>query len=697
AEVEDPAARVLREGVVVGLANHTLLLARDGKERPIADSGAPIHDQEGEITGVVLVFRDQTEERKYLEALRESEERLRLALSAADQGLYDLNVQTGEAKVNPEYAIMLGYDPAEFRETNDLWIERLHPDDREPVSTVYYDYIAGNIPEYRVEFRQRTRSGDWKWILSLGKVVEWDDQGRPRRMLGTHTDIDERKRGEEDLRKLSQAVEQSPAAVMITDPRGNIEYVNPKFTQVTGYTLEEARGQNPRFLKSGETSFEEYRELWETITSGREWHGVFHNKKKDGTLFWERVSISPIRDAAGSITHFIAVKEDITAQKVLEDQFRQAQKMESVGRLAGGVAHDFNNMLMVILGHAEMALDQVESTSPVHEDLQEILKAAQRSADLTRQLLAFARKQAVSPQVLDLNETVSGMLKMLRRLIGEDVELSWKPGLDLWPVKVDPAQVDQVLANLSVNARDAITGVGAVTIETDNVVLDEAYCQAHLGFKPGGYAMLAVSDTGAGMDKQVLERVFEPFFTTKELGKGTGLGLATVYGIVKQNNGFINVYSEPGRGTTFKIYFPRVRVTAEAPRPAAEEKPARGDETVLLVEDEEAILDLSAGVLTRRGWTVLPARTPGEALALAEKHEGPIHLLITDVVMPEMNGKELKEKISALYPGLKTLFMSGYTADIIAHHGVLEKGVPFLQKPFSVKKLTQKVREVLDS
>jgi nitrogen-specific signal transduction histidine kinase/ActR/RegA family two-component response regulator len=382
----------------------------------------------------------------------------------------------------------------------------------------------------------------------------------------------------------------------------------------------------------------------------------------------------------------------------LEAQLQQAQKMESVGRLAGGVAHDFNNMLSAILGHAELALDQVDPARPLQAHLQEIQKAARRSADLTRQLLAFARKQTVQPKVLDLNETVESMLKMLQRLIGEDIQLTWQPEANLWPVRVDPSQIDQILANLCVNARDAISGVGKMTIETGNSALDEAYCAEHAGFSPGEYVRLTVSDDGCGMDRETLAHIFEPFYTTKGVGEGTGLGLATVYGIVKQNNGFINAYSEPGQGTTFTIYLPRQVAKAEQAREEGPAEPvARGHETILLVEDEPVILELTKMLLERLGYAVLAAGTPGEALRLARKQAGEIHLVMTDVVMPEMNGRDLAKNLLSLYPSLKRLFMSGYTANVIAHHGVLDPGVHFIQKPFSIKELADKVREALDS
>jgi PAS domain S-box-containing protein len=383
-------------------------------------------------------------------------------------------------------------------------------------------------------------------------------------------------------------------------------------------------------------------------------------------------------------------------REILQSQLNQAQKMESVGRLAGGVAHDFNNMLGVILGHTELALMKADPVQPLCSDLQEIRNAAERSAKLVRQLLAFARKETIAPKVLDLNETVEGMLTMLGRLIGEDIELAWLPGLRLWPVKMDPSQIDQILANLCVNARDAIGGVGKVTIETSNAVFDETNCAIHAGYFPGEFVLLAVSDDGCGMAKETQDNIFEPFFTTKEVGKGTGLGLATVFGIVKQNNGFIDVYSEPGQGTTFKIYLPRHSESACAPKSAAPEPVRRGHETILLVEDEAEILELGRMMLESFGYSVLAASTPGEAINCADEHAGEIDLLMTDVVMPGMNGRELAKKLMASCPNLTCLFMSGYTADVIAHRGVLDEGVHFIQKPFSMQQLSTKVRETLD-
>ena len=390
--------------------------------------------------------------------------------------------------------------------------------------------------------------------------------------------------------------------------------------------------------------------------------------------------------------------QDITERKKLEAQLRQSQKMEAVGQLAGGVAHDFNNMLGVILGYADMVLDRIDPNDPLREYLMQIKRAGQRSTEITRQLLAFARKQTIKPEILNLNKTIEGMLKLLRRLIGEDNDLVWLPYEDLWPVEIDPSQIDQILANLCVNAKDAITGVGKITIETQNVDCDDVSCAEPHGVSPGAYVLLTVSDNGKGMDKPTLNKIFDPFFTTKEMGKGTGLGLSTVYGIVKQNGGFINVYSEPGYGSTFKMYLHRHAVETEQ---IGEESPAaqivQGSETILLVEDDTVFLDLVKGMLDECGYTVLTSSTPEKAIQLAAENSGKIKLLLTDVVMPEMTGRDLEKNLRLRYPEIKCLFMSGYTANVIAHQGVLDEDVNFIQKPFSKQELAAKVREALDS
>ncbi len=485
-----------------------------------------------------------------------------------------------------------------------------------------------------------------------------------------------------------------------------VTHVSPSITDLIGVSPEESRNYTKWFAN---VHPEDLSRLIEANQRGMTPPFVFaeefrYNHPTKGTIWLQaHTNGIPYADDPGNIEWAHGIMTDITEQKKAEEereklqiQLIQAQKMESVGRLAGGVAHDFNNKLTVILGYTEMAMAQVAPGQPLHTDLGQILKAANHSKDITRQLLAFARKQTIAPEALDLNETVAGMLLMLQRLIGEDIDLVWLPGATPRPVKMDPSQIDQIMANLCVNARDAIAGVGKITIKTDNVTLDAASGMGQPDFYPGDFVLLAVSDDGSGMDQATSDNIFEPFFTTKAVNQGTGLGLATVYGIVKQNNGFINVHSTLGTGTTFKIYLPRYasavdRINAES---GPEISRGRG-ETVLLVEDEEAIMDMGRIMLEELGYRVVAANTPGDALRLATEHADGIHLLITDVVMPEMNGSDLADELHRLYPEIKTMFMSGYTADVIAHRGVLDDGVNFIQKPFTMKDLGLKIRATL--
>ncbi len=483
------------------------------------------------------------------------------------------------------------------------------------------------------------------------------------------------------------------------DIEGNLIFFNSSLCRILGYSENELMGMNDRQYLDKENArkvFKAFNLVYKTKTPYKafDWELI----RKDGSRCYVESSVSHVIDLNGRTIGFQGILRDITEHQAIKAQLQQAQKMESVGRLAGGVAHDYNNALSAIIGFTEMAMDEVDPAGPVRADLNEVLKAARHATDITRQLLAFARKQIIAPIVLDLNENLEGMLKMLRRLIGENIDLAWLPGAGLWSVKMDPSQIDQILANLCVNARDAINGVGKITISTETVVFDAAYCTDHSGFIPGEFVMLAVSDNGCGMDKEIMDKIFEPFFTTKTVDKGTGLGLATVYGIVKQNNGFVNVYSEPGKGTTIKIYLPRHEgETVEIQDKITAEIPQGRGETVLLVEDDLSILKLAEKILDGLGYTVLTAGTPGEAIGLAKEFAGKIHLLITDVIMPEMNGRELAQQLQSLYPELKRMFMSGYTADAIAHHGVLDKGVHFIQKPFSKRDLAIGVRKALDS
>ncbi|OPZ22352.1 MAG: Blue-light-activated protein [candidate division BRC1 bacterium ADurb.BinA364] len=636
---------------------------------------------------------DVTDRKRAEEALARSEQRHRTLFESAPDAIF---IQTDGrfAYLNAACAHLFGAESA-----------------AEMLGRPVLDWFHG---KYRESVRQRIRTLNEERrqvplaeeaIMTLkGETVPVEVAAVPFETDGKNgalvfmRDIRYRKQAEAERERLLSAIEQAEEIVVIAAADATIQYVNPAFERISGFSRAEAVGQTPRILKSGKHDNAYYAQMWRTLTSGQTWRGRFVNKRKDGALFTEEATISPVRDANGQIVNYVAVKRDVTRELELEQQLRQAQRMEAVGRLAGGVAHDFNNMLSVILGHADMALETIPETDPLREDILEIQKAGDRSAALVRQLLAFARKQTIAPKRLDLNDTIGGMLKMLSRLIGEDIDLLWKPSMDLWPVKMDPTQIDQILANLVVNSRDAIAEVGKISIETANVQFDEEYCARHAGFVPGCYVMLAVSDDGSGMEKEMLTSIFDPFFTTKPHGKGTGLGLATVYGIVKQNEGFINVYSEPGKGTTFRIYFPRLREENFTPEETLPQAGVRsGTETVLLVEDEKQLLRFATRLLQDLGYTVLASDTPREALRLAREYPGQIDLLISDVVMPEMSGRDMWNELLAVRPGLKCLFMSGYTANAIAHRGVLDEGVHFLQKPFTRQALASKVRETLEA
>ena len=625
------------------------------------------------------------------EALKDSEKRYRRLFESAKDGILILDADTGKVvDVNPFLLQLLGYsyDAIHGQYIWELGVFKDIAASKEAFKTlqdseyIRYDDLPLETLDRRpiaVEFVSNV------YLVDHSKVIQCNIR-----------DITERKWADAERKRLMAAIEQVGEVIIMTDAVGIIQFVNPAFERATGYSRKEAAGQHLRMLKSGEQGDSFYRDLWDTISGGRVWAGRMVNRRKDGTLCTQETTISPVRDASGRIVNHVAVQRDITEQLRLAAQFQQAQKMEAVGLLAGGVAHDYNNMLSVILGYTEVALNMVDPAQPLHGDLEEIYKAAIRSTDITRQLLAFARKQTILPVVLDLNKNVAGTLKMLQRLIGEDIGLVWLPGPGLYPIRMDPVQVDQILANLCVNARDAIADVGRVTIETGNAVLDESYCAEHPEATAGEYAQLVIRDDGRGMDRETLGQIFEPFFTSKRVGHGTGLGLSTVYGIVKQNDGFIEVESEPGMGTTFRICLPRYKgAVPAAGRGRDSGLPLGRGETVLVVEDEPALLKMDRMMLERLGYRVLAAGTPHEAIRLAGGHASEIRLLLTDVVMPEMNGPDLAAGVQHLHPGASVLFMSGHTSDVIAHRGVLEEGVNFIQKPFLMNQLADKVREVL--
>jgi two-component system cell cycle sensor histidine kinase/response regulator CckA len=507
--------------------------------------------------------------------------------------------------------------------------------------------------------------------------------------------------GDEESRLQSAALEAAANAIVITDRDGRITWANPAFTRLTGWRLDEVRGRNPRFLKSGRHEPVLYEGLWRTILSGQVWQGEMVNRRKDGSLYHEEMTITPVRAAgSGEVTHFVAVKVDASERRAVERQLAQAQKMEAVGQLAGGVAHDFSNVLSVIGGYAELALARSDAKSPLRPYLEEVRRAADHGSRLVRQLLEFGRGRNVEPGVLDVDDVVRGIEGMLRRLIPENLEIVISARASPGHVRAERGELEQVIVNLAVNARDAMPRGGRLVIETARAELDEAYCRAHVGARPGPHVVLSVSDTGIGMAPEVQARIFDPFFTTKEAGRGTGLGLATVYGIVRRAGGSIWVYSEPGRGAVFKVYWPSAHEEAPAAGTAAGAGALPGvapggTETILLVEDEEALRALARELLESLGYTVLEARHEGEALELSASHAGAIDLLMTDLVMPSVEGRELARRIAAAHPETRVLFVSGYSregepvAALPARHA-------FLQKPYTAAALGTSIRRLLD-
>jgi PAS domain S-box-containing protein len=627
-------------------------------------------------------------------ALQESEAALQCILGSTADGILAVDNKGKVLKANQQFA--------------DLW--RIPQaildsgDDRTLLNSILEQLTA---PEAFLEKVQRLYGTDEVDTDTLffkdGRVFE--RYSAPLMMKGalagrvwSFRDVTERKRAGESQARLATAVAQAAETIVITDVKGTMLYANPAFAKVTGYTCEEALGKNPRMLRSGKHGAEFYRQLWATLTAGQVWSGHLINKRKDGTPFEEEATISPVFDSAGAIVNYVAVKRDVTREVALEAQSRQAAKMEAVGQLAGGVAHDFNNQLQVILGYTEAILGNLPPDHALRDDLQEIRKAARHSADLTRQLLAFSRKQMIAPVVLEVSAAISGSLKMLSRLIGENIRLNFTLAQDTGAVFMDPSQWDQILANLAVNARDAIAGTGNLFIEVAPRTLTEADCRDKTDFvTPGDYVVLTFRDDGPGMTPEIQGHIFEPFFTTKSVGKGTGMGLATVYGIVKQNHGAISVQSAPGQGATFSIYLPQATAAAVAATAKMAERSPTGTETILLVEDETSVLSLILRTLARQGYNILPAATPAEALQVCSSHPAPIHLLLTDVIMPKMSGRDLAERIQKLRPGIRVIFMSGYTTDIMEQQGHLPAGLHVMQKPFAGAVLAQRIRAALDA
>ena len=659
----------------------------------------PFKDLEGNVTGVVEYVRDITEQKMLQKQLQESDVRFRTFFENAQDFFYITSKEGRLISANKAGTNLLGYSIDEFLQMH-VADTYANPEDRKRfIEKIEREGAVYNFPLYL-----KNKNGK-RLSCRITSILIKDENGNPIGYQGVINDFTEKELHEKETLKFETLYNQTSAAIVITDIHGSIDYVNPGFEKITGYSAEEARGQNPRILKSGKQEAAFYKDLWGTITSGRTWHGQFVNKRKDGSLYHEDAIIFPIKNTSGTIINFAAIKQDITHQVRLEEQLRQAAKLEAIGQLAGGIAHDFNNVLTSIKGFAEMGLSRLQPAAPSWNEFSEILKAGEQATRIASQLLAFSRKQIIDPRALSVNHVLREFEPVLTQLIGEDIDFLFTLCDKGDTIFADRGQVEQCVMNLVINARDAIrqkmgkSQEKRITIETLPVLVGDAYVKEHINIHKGPYILIAVSDTGIGMDADTLSQVFDPFFTTKETGKGTGLGCSTVFGIVRQNNGSVRVYSEPGIGTTVKIYWPASdeELPLEKPEEEAPELASvEGTETLLIAEDDEGIRNFVSQALEALGYTVYSAASGAEALKLVEEKGLMPDLLFTDVIMPGMDGTELARALSKRIPHLKTIFSSGYTANHIAHNGLLDTKIHFLHKPYSYRELTKKIREVLD-
>ncbi len=631
-------------------------------------------------------------------AIRTSEQRFRLIARATNDVVWDWDLRDDTLLWNDAIQSVFGYDATKIPPVINWWYSHIHADDRDRVVAGIHRVIDEGHSSWKDEYRYERRDGTFATVLDRGYVAR-DDKGKALRMIGAMTDVSARTQSEDAIRFQAQLLNAVQQAVIATNPDGCVTFWNKFAEQLYGWTSDEAMGRKIQEIIPAPFLRGHGAELMERAAEGTSWTGEFSIARKDGTSFPALLTSAPILDSKGTLRGLVGVSIDLTDRRNLEEQFRQSQKMDAVGRLAGGIAHDFNNLLTVIRLNTELLLEDTDPKSPRVEDVRQIMNAADRASALTRQLLAFSRKQILQPRVLDINKVVANVQPMLQRLIGEQFAVTSTPAASGYIV-ADPGQLEQVLVNLVVNARDAMEDGGRISIETANVMLDENYSSDHSPVIPGRYLMMAVSDTGTGMNNDTRERAFDPFFTTKEAGKGTGLGLATVYGIVKQSGGYVWIYSELGLGTTIKAYFPEVTggaafTSGDGSSPALADA-ERGSETILLVEDEEAVRGLASRILERQGYKVLTAGNGRDAMEIATSEASRIHLVLTDVVMPGMNGRSLVERLKAVRPRIKSLYMSGYTDDDIIRRGIVDPSRAFLQKPFTAIALTQMVRRVLD-
>jgi PAS domain S-box-containing protein len=662
----------------------------DGEYRWFLVRTAPLHDELGNLVkwyGVAIDIEDR----------KRAEWQSRTLIEAIPQQIWSGPPDGTLDYCNDRWRSYMGLGMEALQ--GEGWQSMLHPDDRDRVLKAWHDSVVNGTP-YEQEERHRGADGNYRWFLSRGVPLR-DAEGRIARWYGTNTDIEDRKQAEEALRQSESnwrsLVEGSPYGIFRSSRKGRFLMVNPALLKMLGYDSK-AELLTKDIGRDICVDPDECKRIFEAAEKLGRFEGVeVQWKRKDGLPIVVRQSGRFIHDEKGNITSYEMVVEDVTERRDLETQLRQAQKMEVIGQLAGGIAHDFNNLLFVILGRTEGVLREIDASGATYDHLKDVQRAAEHARWLTAQLLILGRRQAIETRVMDLNAAVKDARQLFDRLIGEDIELLTVLRPDLWRVRAGPELIQQVIMNLTVNARDAMPKGGKLIIETANANLDDAYARHHTGVAPGSYVMLTVSDTGIGMNAETRRHIFEPYFTTKGPDKGTGLGLAMAQSIIAQCGGHVTIQSTPGCGSTFRVYLPRVNEAMPAPglEKRAEDIP-RGSETVLLVEDAHGVRILAREYLVGAGYTVLVAENGQEAIEVAQKHHGPIHLLVTDVVMPGISGQELAGRLTTVRPEMKVLYMSGYTNEAVLQHGILGKGTALLQKPFMQEALARKVREVLD-
>lgn len=669
------------------------IISKSGEVRWVRDRGRPEWDaDEQRVKYIYGATKDITLQREAQQELKNSERSYRELFDNNMDAIYIQDLESKFITVNKGAEQMYGYPKEFFIGKTPGFISAPDMNDMQKVKLATEAAFMGQ-PQ-RFEFWGLRKNGQaFPKEVHLFKGTYFGKEV----IIAYAQDISSRKAAEAEVKRLTQAVDQSPISVVITDLAGRIEYTNREFEQSTGYKQAEIFHKELKELRAVDVPESIYSDIFTVLEEGHIWRGELLSRRKDGTDFWEETTISPVLDEIGKIGNFIAFKKDVTENKKLEEQFRQSQKMEAIGRLAGGVAHDFNNLLTVIIGYSELILSQIAEEDSLYNKIRQIDKAGRRAEGLTRQLLAFSRKQILQPKIINLNQMIGDMEKMLLRLIGEHIELQTILGNELYFLKADPGQIEQVIMNLSINARDAMPEGGKLVISTQNRIIKKSNQSEFGDVKPGAYVELTISDTGIGMDEVLKAQIFEPFFTTKEKGKGTGLGLSTVYGIIKQSNGNIHLDSEKGRGTSFQILFPQTEALDEEREDMdLSVSELKGTETLLLVEDEEALRAMAEETLKGAGYSVLQAENGEEALRVSVNFNQKIDLVLTDVVMPKMNGRKLAEEVVKIHPEVKVLFMSGYTDDAIIHHGVLDQNTEFIAKPFKPTALLHKIRLVLD-